>query len=274
MFEQDKLLEQLGDPYTNKPLDRLYKFAFLPTDVLDSLAGNERKQGEALSEVWGARNYAIKKYLAVNIAWSIEQMKYTVSSNQFYVTAGHLQTRYGTPLYLVFQKNKNSEQPYVIVAAGSDISAPELPTPPAIPSPPEVPKGAEIVMHHSHILGTNADRVPFLSTTPPVAQMCAVAGAIQWSLNRSLQLPYWYCGRMSYLVPLYLKSREDITGAPDCIAPIQVNPDSLLVRTVLKPHMPYPSARVGVKRHDQLPHWMLSAWANNVDASEQEIEDL
>lgn len=133
------------------------------------------------------------------------------------------------------------------------------------PPPPAVPPGAEIVMMHDHILGDHADLVPFLKDTPPVAQMCAVSGAIQWSLNRGLQMAYWYFGKMNHLVPLYLKSREDITLAPDLIAPIQVNPDSLLVRTVLEPSMPYADARVAVRRHDQLPHWLLDAWTAYAD---------
>ncbi len=269
MFERDELLKQLGDPYTNKIVERLFHFAFVPTEILESIAR------EALSQVWGNNNYVLTKYLAVHIAWSIEQGHYTVGNNQFYVTAGHLQTRYGTPFYLVFAKNRNvGREPYCLVTAGSNISAPQLPIPPDIPASPEIPRGAEIVMMHDHILGENADRVPFLSQTPRVAKMCAVASAIQWSMNRNLQLPYWYFGRMSYLVPLYLQSREDITAAPDLIAPIQVNPDSLHVRTVLLPHMPYANARVAVKRYDQLPHWMLSAWADHAErATEAEIED-
>jgi hypothetical protein len=83
-----------------------------------------------------------------------------------------------------------------------------MPIPPEIPEPPAIPRGVEIVMMHDHILGDRGDRVPFLRDTPPVAQMCAVAGAIQWSLNRRLELRYWYFGRMNYLVPLYLRSRE------------------------------------------------------------------
>lgn len=43
---------------------------------------------------------------------------------------------------------------------------------------------------------------------------------------------------MNYVVPLYLTSRENITLAPDLIAPVEVSDESLLVRTVLLPHMP------------------------------------
>ncbi|MBI3005300.1 MAG: DUF3825 domain-containing protein [Ignavibacteriales bacterium] len=256
MFEQQELLEQLGSPYTNRVVDRLHRFAVIPPQILTSLAT------QALTEHWGNDNYVLEKYLSVHIPWSIEQNRYTHSENQFYSTAGHLQTRYGTPIYLVFAQNAAGTPPWRIITIGSQISAPQLPTPPEIPSPPEIPKGAEIVMIHDHILGENAERVSFLRGTPPVAQMCAVSGAIQWSLNRHLEFPYFYFGKMNYLVPLYLQSRENITLAPDIVAPIQVNPDSLLVRTALPPVAPYPNARVSVKRHDQLPAWMLSSWAD------------
>lgn len=266
-FEQDELLQPWGDPYTARVVDRLHRFAFIPNELLEKLAET------ALPESWGNNKYVLKKYLAVQIAWSVEQGNFTKGDNQFYVTAGHLQTRYGTPIYLAFSHNKNPSQPYRLVAVESNMSAPTLPVPPDIPAPSEIPVGVEIVMMHDHILDENADRVPFLADTPRVAQMCAVSGAIQWSLNRKLHLPYWYYGRMSYVVPLYLSSREDITLAPDLIAPIQVNPASLLVRTVLKPVMPFGNARVAVQRHDQLPHWLLQAWRQcAADATEDQME--
>ena len=269
MFNRDDLLRDLGDPYTRNVLGRFRRFIRVPPKVLDGIAH------DALTETWGKNNFVLEKYLAVHVPWSIEQHRYTQSATQFYTTAGHLQTRYGTPLYLVFERNERpGGAPWWLVLAGSQIAAPELPTPPEIPSPPVIPPGAEVVMMHDHILGDHADLVPFLRDTPPVAQMCAVSGAIQWSLNRGLQMAYWYYGKMNYLVPLYLKSREDITLAPDLIAPIQVNPESLLVRTVLEPSMPYANARVAVRRHDQLPHWLLDGWAAYaVRAQEADIED-
>ena len=79
---------------------------------------------------------------------------------------------------------------------------------------------------------------------------------------------------MSYLVPLYMQSRENITQAPDLIAPVQVTPENLVVRTVLLPHMPFANARVSVKRHDQLPHWMLDAWnAASANLTQQQIDN-
>ncbi len=269
MIEHDDLIAALGDPITNRVVQRLHDFAFIPAELLDELSD------QALPENWGPHRHILKKYLAVHVAWSIEQNKYTVGGDQLYVTAGHLQTRYGTPLYLVFAPNRNpNREPYYLVAVGSHIAAPALPVPPEIPEPPRIRRGAEIVMMHDHILDDNQDRVPFLVDTPRVAQMCAIAGSIQWSINRGLELPYWYFGTMSYVVPLYLESRENITDAPDLIAPVQVNPDSLLVRTVLKSHMPFGNARVAVQRHNQLPHWLLAAWEQQAEqVTEQQLDD-
>lgn len=270
-LSQSTLVEQLGSPYTPKVVERFNQFAVVPSHSLDALAQ------AALAENWGNRKFVLRKYLAVQVPWSIEQGAVTFGEDQWYVTAGHLQTRYGTPIYLAFEKNARADIacPWWLRYAGSDISAPELPNPPEIPTPPEILPGAEIVMMHDHILGDNSERIVFLRNTPIVAQMCAVAGAIQWSLNRKLQMPVWYFGKMSYLVPLYLKDREDITKAPDAIAPVQINKDHLVVRTVLEPHMPFAGARVSVRRHDQLPRWMLAAWERHADQlSDDEVDDL
>jgi hypothetical protein len=264
MISREELLEQLGSPYTNQVVPRLHRFAYIPDSVLDKLAK------DALTEHWGTSHFVLRKYIAVHLPWSIEQGRFTTRERQFYVTAGHLQTRYGTPLYLVFQRiEEPGKSPWRLLAGGSQISAPELPIPPSIPPAPEFERGAEIVMSHDHILGENGGRVPFLQKTPPVAQMCAIGGAIQWSLNRGLQLPHWYFGQMNYVVPLYLQSRENITRMPDLIAPVQVSPGNLLVRTILAPHMAYANARVAVQRHDQLPAWLLETWADFADRTDE-----
>lgn len=255
MFSQESLLSQLGDGYTSRVTERLHNFAFIPFQVVNKLAEL------ALSEDWGVRNFVLKTYLSVYVPWSIEQGKFTASANQWYVTAGYLQTRDGAPLYLVFEENQiPDKQPFVLRYAGPQIAAPHLPAPPEIPGAPPIERGVEVEVRHQHVLQHNAERVPFLADTPPVAQMCAIAGAVQWSINRGLHVSYWYWGRMNYLVPLYLSNREDITRAPDVVATVQVTPTSLLVRTVLSPHMTYAKARVAAKRHDQLPSWLLSAW--------------
>lgn len=272
MFEQEGLLKALGNPLTNRVIESFRRFAYFPQSLLSIIAET------ALSENWGANNSVLNYYLATHVRWSIEQGYYTFDAEKFYVTAGCLQTRYGTPIYLSFSKNRRQEEfdvPWALTRVDTEIYyAPEPPDSPNIPKPQDIPSGAEIVMKHDHILGDNAERVQFLQKTPPVAQICAVSGAIQWSLNRKLALPYWYYGRMSYIVPLYLQSREDITQAPDAIAPVEIRPGHLFVRTVLENYMPYANARVSVIRHDRLPNWLSVAWVQHAEKlTESEIEN-
>lgn len=269
-FEHSDLILALGSEYTNNLLEPLRGFAYCHATCFEELAR------QSLPEHWGNDNHVLRGYTATHVSWAIRQGQYSRSDTQFYVCAGHLQTRYGTPLYLVFEENQKREcQPFFLKAVGADVSAPELPAPPSIPAPQDIPVGAEVVMMHDHILTDHPERVPFLRSTPRVAQMCAIAGAVQWSLNRALQFPYWYFGRMQYLVPLYLSTREDITQAPDAIAPVQVNNGTLLVRTVLEPHMPYAKARVAATRHDKLPAWLLRAWAEYAQsATEADSSDI
>lgn len=267
MFDQNEMLSTLGSEITNKPVERFKKLAIIPQNILDSTASI------ALSETWGDNNYALRKYLSVQIPWSIQQGKFSINNNQLIVTAGNIQTRYGTPIYLAFEENTNQGNSKLYCKySGYNISAPDLPNPPSIPDFPEIHIYQEIIMMHDHMIRDNYDRVEFLQNTPEVAQMCALSGAIQWSLNRGLQLPYWYFGRMGYLVPLYLNSREDISQAPDLIAPIQVGDGRILVRTILLPYMAYANARISVPRHDKLPPWMIAAWKEH--ATNMTVEQI
>ena len=198
MFENEAFLNSLGSPLTNRVIGRFRRFAYLPPSLLNLLAET------ALAENWGTNNSVLNYYLATYVPWSIEKGYYTFDSEKFYVTAGCLQTRYGTPIYLSFGKNRRQEfeVPWALTRVDTEIYyAPEPPNSPDIPKPQDIPSGAEIVMKHDHILGENVQRVQFLRDTPPVAQICAVSGAIQWSLNRKLALPYWYYGRMNFIVP-------------------------------------------------------------------------
>src|SRR5262245_15150836 len=108
-----ELLEALGSEYTNEVVARLRRVAHIPRHQLENLSR------AALNENWGTELYVLEKYLAVHVAWSIEQDRFTVSDDQLFVTAGHLQTRYGTPLYLVFERNTNvGRQPLYCVHCG------------------------------------------------------------------------------------------------------------------------------------------------------------
>jgi hypothetical protein len=75
MATQEELLAQLGSPYTNKVVERLHRFAFVPENLIEKLAQ------EALSEHWGRNNFVLRKYLAVHVPWAIEQGRFTRASS-------------------------------------------------------------------------------------------------------------------------------------------------------------------------------------------------
>ena len=266
-FEQSTLLNHLGSAYTTRPVERLKDFAFLSPQALKNL------REAALPEYWGSHNFVLEKYLAVHVPWAIEQGQNTRSENQFYMRAGHLQTRYGSPIYLVFEENMNpNQQPYHLTYAGSHIvtndgegaeDAEDLPGETSIPSAEPIPLGVQIEMRDDHIMEKIPERMPFLRDTPVVSTICAIAGAINWALSLDLQLAYWYNGRMGYLVPLYLTKRESIMAAPDAVAPLQLVNDRWMVPTILEPRFSYANARVAAKRHDELRPWMLSVWEDH-----------
>ena len=118
MVTKEFLLDQLGSAYTPRLTDRLHRFAYIPDTVFGRLAQ------EALSENWGNDNFVLEKYLAAHIGWSVEQERFTTSDDQRYISAGWLQTRYGTPLYLVFERNAiPGRQPWVLKHANARVAA-------------------------------------------------------------------------------------------------------------------------------------------------------
>jgi len=241
-------------------VDSLHRLAYVPDDKLARLAG------AVLEENWGRNRWVLRRYLAIHVGLAIRQQRYVSHDGRIVLCAGHLQTRYGTPVYLSFDKNfPEYTQPLYLQYVGDKPNVPQLPQPPDLPQWPLIPRGAEIVIAHEHILEQHQDRVAFLAKTPRVAQMCALAGAIQWSLFRDLPIRQLYLGVPSYFVPVYLQSREDITQAPDLIAPVQVQGEKLYVRTALEPYMAYAWARVVATRHDQLPHWLVISWHDRAD---------
>jgi len=254
LFSKEELLSQLGNARSGE-VQRLTYFSFVPDEKIEILARC------ALQEDWGENYFVLRKYLAVHIPMSIEQERYVWNGDQLFVSAGSLRTRFGIPIYIAFQPNTlEGRQKLYLRWVGDSPRCGEFPEPPMFNEWPRIDLSSEVVIATDHILGDNENRIPYLQETPPVAQMCAVTGAIQWSLHRGLYIKQMYLGVESYFVPLYLQTREDITSAPDLVAPVQIQPNRLLVRTVLLPYMAYDKARVVVTRHDELPPWLLSSW--------------
>lgn len=270
-FESPEKLS-LRQYFEECPLDRiecLYNFAYLPEDKIDRLTH------AALPEEWGRQNKVMKRYLALHVGLAVRQEKYVQQDVGLIFCAGHVQTRFGNPLYLRFEENKQQKPAYYLQYVGEALNSWEhLPQPPEYPVWPAITPGAEIVLAGEHILSDHSDRIGILREIPPIARVCALTGAIHWALFRDLAIKQLYYGIPSYFVPIYLQSRDDITEPPDLIAPIQVMDNKIYVRTALEPHMAYPSARIVSTRHDRLPTWLLQAWEDYcADQGEDEFDE-
>ena len=264
MLQREDLLEQYGSTKTSHLVkDCLYKFAYIPTTTIDIL------KEQSLDEDWGNNLYVLRKYIAITLYWSIEQARYIECQDGFIVTAGLLRNRYSVPLYLKFEKNNNKHrsQPWALTFAGSgdNFEVLEYPAPPEVPQAPQIPIGNEIVVKDEHIIRNRSNRIPFLQSVGTVAQICALNGAIQWSIYRGLQQPCWYYGKIQYYVPIYLHNQENITATPDLVVPLEIRQGTLplFVRTALNPLEEityYGNIRPIVARSDQLQPWIVSSW--------------
>jgi Domain of unknown function (DUF3825) len=276
MINKEDLLDQYGSPRTQHLVRGcLYNFSFITPRAENQL--NE----QSLQENWGRDLNVLKKYIAVTLWWSIEQEKFIEYQDGFIVAAGLLRNRYNVPLYLKFEPNQRGPQPWTLTYAGTgenfsdDV---ELPPPPEVPKAPEIPIGNEIVVKDEHILRDNVERIEFLKPASTVTQICALNGAIQWSIYRELYQPCWYYGKMQYFIPVYLKSQENITITPDLIAPLEVRSGQfpLLVRTVMNPIKQtsyYSNIRPVVARADQLKPWIISSWNEAMKSPNEMIDD-
>lgn len=252
----------------------LHGFAFIPDDKL------QRLRSLVLDEDWGRRLFVLEKYLAVNVQLAVEQGCLVRDGERLVVSAGRLQTRYGAPVYLVFEPNRQPSPPWYLKFIGDEtVVSGVLPSPPDFGKWPDLRLESEVTVAHDHILNDHQERVSFLSGTPTVSQKCAIAGAIQWALHRGLHVRQRYLQHNLYMVPVYLQSWENVSTAPDLVAPLQVQPDRLIVRTLLPPHGSYARARAVAERVDRLPPWLLDGWHRRPAEAEaveldQEVEGL
>ncbi|MEW6072653.1 MAG: hypothetical protein AB1726_08700 [Planctomycetota bacterium] len=260
-----ELLADFGDEYLS--IQSLFNFCFVPGGRLNLL------KDLTLEEEWGSNNFVLLKYLAVHVRLAIEQERYVWNGDQIVLTAGRLTTPSGTPIYLGLVKNSTpDENPWVLNWVGERPSCAELPEPVNLGVWPSVDAGSEVVIACDLSNGERRVRIPEIGEAPVTTQLCALAGAIQWSLHRGLAVRQIHGGGRGYFVPLFLTNREDLTLAPDLVAPLLVQSKRLVVRTFLEPHVAYSPARAVVERWEQLPAWLLEAW-DSATADEERGEE-
>ncbi len=264
---QADLLKDFGDEYLS--IQSLFRFCFVPGGRLNLL------KELTLDEEWGTNNFVLLKYLAVHIRLSIEQGHYVWNGDQMVLTAGRLVTSTGSPIYVGLVPNSTpQDNPWVLNWVGERPSCPELPEPPDLGHWAPLRNDLEIVVACDLASEERKLHIPFIDETPAVAQLSALSGAIHWALHRGLAVPQIHGGGRGYFAPVYLASREDISEAPDLVAPILVQGERLVVRTFLDPHVAYSPARAVVERCEQLPPWLLDSWDRAVEEAEERAAAL
>ncbi len=267
-FTRERLLTDFGDEYLS--IQSLFQFCFVPGGRLNLL------KELTLEEEWGTNNFVLLKYLAVHVRLAIEQGCYVWNGDQIVLTAGRLSTATGAPIYIgLVQNSTPDENPWVLNWVGERPSCAELPAPPDLGAWPPLEAGSEIVIAFDLSGEDRRLRVPGLTDAPVVAQASALSGAISWSLHRGLVVRQIHGGGRGFFAPLFLTSREDVTEAPDLVAPLLRQGSRLVVRTLLEPHVAYSPARAVVERWEQMPPWLVESWDRAVEgqAAPRDSED-
>lgn len=253
----DELLASFGEDELS--IQALFKFCYVPAGRLSFL------KELAVAEEWGARDFALLKYLAVHMHLAIAQGAFVWNNDQLVMTAGQLTTKSGAPIYLGISPNAQPEgNPWVVNWVGERPSTPSLPSPPDLGTWEALDAGAEIVVACEFEHPERRVSLPGLDEASVVARMSAMAGAISWALKRGQAAPQIHSAGLGWFVPVYLQSREDLLATPDFVAPLlaqRTNGETrYVVRSVLSAHNAYAPARAVVERCEQLPGWLLSSW--------------
>jgi|GEM_PF-1039959 len=249
---REELLADFDDEYLS--IKSLFEFCFVPAGRLAFL------RDLAVEEDWGDNGTVLLKYLAVNVRLAIEQGVYVWNGDQLVMTAGHLTTPAGTPIYLGLVRNQDPDQnPWVMNWVGERPRSAELPAPPRLPAWPN-PLAREIVVAADLTDPERRVKIPALEGISPVAQACAITGAVHWAMRRGLAAEQLHGASQGWFVPLFFGQRDDATDVPDAAAPVMSVGTRLVVRAVLEPQVCYPAARALVERWDQLPTWLVESW--------------
>lgn len=267
---REQLLADFGDEYLS--IQSLFQFCFVPGGRLSLL------KELTPAEEWGMNNFVLLKYLAVHLRLSIEQGRYVWNGEQIVLTAGRLFSTKGVPLYVgLVQNSTPDENPWVLNWVGERPSTAELPEPADVGEWPALDARNEVIIACDMGSEDRRSKLGVLATAPPVVQSSVIAGAVHWSLHRNLAVRQIHGGGRGYFVPVFLTSRDDLTVAPELVAPVQVQSHRLVVRTLLEPHVAYSPARAVVERWEQLPSWLLDAWdqaTEGVEASPPDEEPV
>ena len=187
---------------------------------------------------------------------AIEQGLYAWAKDQIALRAGQLATAAGLPIYLGLARNaKPDENPWALSWVAERPSSVEILRPVDLGTWPEIDARSEVVVACD--LEFLRSKLGALANVPLATQISAIAGAVEWAIRCELAVRQFHGKGRGYFVPVHLTNRD---GAPELVAPVQVQSRRLVVRTLLDPHVAYAPARALVERRDQLPGWVIAAW--------------
>lgn len=240
-----------GDPLS---VESLLDFCSIPVEALARLAS---LAGE---EDWGEKDFVLLKCLAVQLRLAIEQGRYVWNGAELVLRAGNLGSAGGEELYLGLVRGE--ETPWLLERVGErppdceSLEAADLSVWPVLDPSREVVIACDLAFLRA--------KLGALAGLSLIAQNAALTGAVVWALRRGHAVRQVHGQSRGYFLPVYLTRRE---GAPDLVAPIQVQSRRLVVRTLLDPHSAYAPARAVVERREQLAPWLIAAWqASEEDA--------
>jgi len=198
----------------------------------------------AAPEDWGDDDHVLRHYLAVHLPLAMEQGRYVWIGEQLVTRAGSLVTETGAPVYVGLAR---TDERWVIGWAGPRPSSVEPFPGPDLGVWPELDRRSEVVVAMDRFPG------PVLDGLPLITQNLIVAGALDWSVRRGLGVRQLRGESRGYFAPVHLTSRE---GPPEFAAPIQVQADRVVVRTLIEPRVAYPAARAVAGSRGELPAWL------------------
>jgi hypothetical protein len=243
-----QLVAAFGADYLS--IESLFEFCFLPPDQLEAL------KALAQPEEWGEKGFVLLKYMAVHVRLAMEEGLYVWDRDQIVQRAGQLVTAAGLPIYLGLAPNpKPDENPWVLSWVGERPSTVEILKPVDLDAWPALDRDSEVVVACD--LAFLRSKLGALTSLPLATQLSAITGAVGWSVRQNLAARQFHGANRGYFVPVHLTDRD---GAPELVAPVQVQSGRLLVRTLLDPHVAYAPARAVVERREQLPRWLVEVW--------------
>lgn len=242
-------------------IQALFRFCFLPAGRLSHL------RELAPEEEWGENGFALLRYLAVHLRLAIEQGAYDWNGEQLITTAGRLCTTAGTPIFLGLIPNSVPEQdnPFVLNWVGERPGCAAWPEPPELGDWPPLDPRAEVLLGFDPADDERGAPTSCLDALAPGVRLFAIIGAVHWALHRGLAVRQAHAGGRGYFVPLFLSQRDDLTRAPDLVAPIATRGRRAIVRALLEPQAAYAPARAVVDRWELLPEWLVEAWQDAVE---------